>query len=94
MALGGLGQSCGRGEQQEQQDSSSPESSLLVPEDEALRTESLRAAPGSIPKTGPLCHHADIPEIEKRSGLLSTAKERGLQSTRTQNAEQGGEVTG
>lgn len=44
--------------------------------------------------TGHLWHHADIPEIEKQSGLLSTAKERRLQSTQTQNAEQGGEVTG
>lgn len=75
MALAGPGQSDQRGQQQWQQDSSFPESSLLVLEDEAPRTESLRAATGSLLKPGYLCHHADIPETESKVDFHLQPKE-------------------
>jgi len=47
----------------------------LVPEDEAVRAEHLRATSGNILNPGYLCHCADVPEAEKQSGLSPIAKE-------------------
>lgn len=66
----------------------------MVPEDETLRTESLRDTSGNILKSGYLCHYADIPEAEKQSGLSPTAKETWVQTSRKMLSKEGGAELG
>lgn len=88
-ALAGSGLCYGE-RQQQHQASFFPQFGILVPEEETLRTESLRATSGKILKPRYLCHYADIPEAEKQSGLSPTAKEAWVQTSRKMLSKEGG----